>query len=573
MTIMHGPPTDERVWDVCVVGAGPVGIAAALECERRGLAVLVLEAGREEFHPSEPHIAVQISDPRRHAPVHLSTGRAFGGTTWLWGGRCVPFDELDYSKRAHVPDSGWPVNHADVERFYPKAAEYLGCGSAVFRSPNGCWNDLRDIGVEHIERWSSQPKRGPIYLDRFRASKAVTLSLGSPVVELILGEAGHHVQGVAVAASNGRHIVHARHFILAAGGLGVTRLLLVTQRKWPHHFGGPDGALGRYYMGHLTGQISYIQFNNEADIDDFDYHQDETGHFVQRRLTIGEAAQRAERLLNIAFWPENPFLRDPAHLNGVLSLLFMALAIPPLGRRLVSEPIRLAQVGSGPMRILQHLRNVLIRPDRTASDAVRVLWERLVSAAGKPSFIYKNRGGLYALRYHAEQKPDRLNRIRLGDKRDERGIPCLQIDYRFSDSDACSVVRAHEVVDRALRRCGKGQIVFRSPAEKRAELVLDQATDGYHQIGTTRMGHDRRTSVVNPDCRVHDVKNLFVASSSVFPTSGQANPTLLATALAVRIAEHIGICVRSIASNAQPDSMLPSITRADGPAVAAARRC
>lgn len=571
MTIVHGPPTDERVWDVCVVGAGPVGIAAALECERCGLAVLVLEAGREELHPSEPHIAAQISDPRRHAPVNLATGSAFGGTTWLWGGRCVPFDELDYSKRAHVPDSGWPLGHADVERFYPKAAEYLGCGSAVFRSPTGSWSDLRDIGVGHVERWSSQPKRGLIYLDRFRTSNAVTLSLGSPVVELILGEAGHHVEGVAVAASNGRRIVRARHFILAAGGLGVTRLLLLTQRRWPRHFGGPDGALGRYYMGHLTGQISYIKFNNEADIDYFDYHRDETGHFVQRRLMIGEAMQRAERLLNIAFWPENPFLWDPAHMNGVLSLLYMALAIPPLGRRLVSEPIRLAHVGPGPMRMSEHLRNVLIRPHRTAFDAIGVLWERIVAAAGKPSFIYKSRGGMYALRYHAEQEPDRQNRISLGDKRDERGVPCLQIDYRFSESDACSVVRAHEVVDRALRRRGKGQIVFRGPAEKRAELVLDQATDGYHQIGTTRMGSDRRKSVVNPDCRVHDVENLFVASSSVFPTSGQANPTLLATALAIRIADHIGISARSVSRNAQPGSSLQAITADDGEAIAARR--
>ncbi len=544
MTIMHGPPAGDRVWDVCIVGAGPVGIAAALECERRGLTVLVLEAGKEELHPPQPHIAAEISDPRRHVPLHLATGSAFGGTSWLWGGRCVPFDAVDYAGRPHVPGSGWPLGHADVERFYAKAAEYLGCGSADFIAPNASWSDLQGIVADRIERWSLQPKRAPIYLDRFKASHATTLSLASPVVELVLDRDGRRVDGVAVAAPSGRRIVRADHVILAAGGLGATRLLLVTQRKWPRHFGGPDGPLGRRYMGHLTGQISYINFGNAADIEQFDYHADETGHFVQRRLTIDDATQQAERLLNIAFWPENPHIWDPAHRNGVLSLMFLALALPPLGRRLVSEPIRLAHLGSGPRRLSEHLRNVLMRPHRTALDAARVLFDRFVAAPGKPSFIYRNSGGMYALRYHAEQEPDDRNRIRLGDRLDRWGVPWLQIDYGFSAADVRSVVRAHDILDRALRASRKGRIVFRDDTKTREQLVLDQATDGYHQLGTTRMGVDRRTSVVDRDCRAHDLDNLFVAASSVLPTSGQANPTLLTTALAVRLAEHVATCGR-----------------------------
>jgi len=62
---------------------------------------------------------------------------------------------------------------------------------------------------------------------------------------------------------------------------------------------------------------------------------------------------------------------------------------------------------------------------------------------------------------------------------------------------------------------------------------------GGHHIGTTRMGTDPRTSVVDASCRVHSVNNLYVAGSSVFPTSSQANPTLTLMALSLRLGKHL----------------------------------
>jgi choline dehydrogenase-like flavoprotein len=69
-------------------------------------------------------------------------------------------------------------------------------------------------------------------------------------------------------------------------------------------------------------------------------------------------------------------------------------------------------------------------------------------------------------------------------------------------------------------------------------MVRDGAYGGHH-IGTARMGASPSTSVVDSDCRVHGVHNLFIAGSAVFPTSGQANPTLTIVALALRLADHL----------------------------------
>src|SRR5262249_10558505 len=157
--------------------------------------------------------------------------------------------------------------HEDVEPFYDRAAEYLGCGSAEFTVPAAGVSGRDDVETIHLERWSAQPRRGPIFQHRFKTSQAITLVSGGQVVEIELDPSGERAEAVVVATRQGRRVVRARWIVLAAGGLGTTRLLLSAQRAWPHHFGGNDGALGRYYMGHLNGQISYVKLNNVSDID------------------------------------------------------------------------------------------------------------------------------------------------------------------------------------------------------------------------------------------------------------------------------------------------------------------
>ena len=83
-----------------------------------------------------------------------------------------------------------------------------------------------------------------------------------------------------------------------------------------------------------------------------------------------------------------------------------------------------------------------------------------------------------------------------------------------------------------------GETVSFDPATLEEDLMRFGAYGGHH-IGTARMGEDPRTSVVDRDCRVHSLDNLFVAGSAAFPTSSQANPTLTLIALALRLGEHL----------------------------------
>ena len=156
----------------------------------------------------------------------------------------------------------------------------------------------------------------------------------------------------------------------------------------------------------------------------------------------------------------------------------------------------------------------------------------------KPGFV-DNRKNRYPLYYHGEHAPNSDSRVRLSGERDALGVHRVVVDLRFAEVDAHSVIESHALLDDWLRRKAIGRLEYFDAPEECCARVLEQACDGYHQIGLTRMSSSPRQGIVDANCKVHDVNNLFVASSSVFPTSGQANPTLLAVAMAARLAEHV----------------------------------
>jgi choline dehydrogenase-like flavoprotein len=315
-------------------------------------------------------------------------------------------------------------------------------------------------------------------------------------------------------------------------------LLLQAQQRRPKLFGGPDGPLGRGYMGHISGKIADIVLADPASASIHDFFLDQ-GAFARRRLTLTTDALAREQLLNIAFWADNPPFHLPGHGNGILSMAWLGLAIPWIGRRLVAEGVRLSHVGPRPYRWAPHIWNVARAPLPTLRQIRAILHARLLTSPRKPGFLVRSRDGRYALHYLAEQAPRDQSRVTLSTRQDALGLPFLDVDLRYSDIDAQSVLRAHELLDDSLRRAGLGRLEFHEAPEARITAILQQAKDGFHQIGTTRMALRPRDGVVDADCRVHGIQNLYVASSSVFPRSSQANPTFPAVALALRLAAHL----------------------------------
>jgi choline dehydrogenase-like flavoprotein len=125
--------------------------------------------------------------------------------------------------------------------------------------------------------------------------------------------------------------------------------------------------------------------------------------------------------------------------------------------------------------------------------------------------------------------------VTLGLGRDAFGLPRVRLDWRVAEEDRASIRASQEVVDAALQHSGLGRFEFMLGDEYPPVLF----EGNYHHLGTTRMHVDPKQGVVDADCRVHSIRNLYVAGSSVFPTFGSSNPTLTVVALALRLADHL----------------------------------
>ncbi|MFI5011294.1 MAG: GMC oxidoreductase [Hyphomicrobiales bacterium] len=523
--------------DVCVVGAGPVGISLALELERLGKSVLLLESGGDADEAEAQALSdAHIVDPARHDDMRIAVARRLGGTSNLWGGRCLPFDPIDFEPRAAVGGALWPIGFDEMAPHLASAIRYACAGAAVFavddaRSPEG------DFSITTLERWSGKPRLQTAHRQALESSDRIDLRLHATVVALEWKDG--RVAALRAVAKDGQSVrVPVREAVLATGGLESTRLLLAEQRRRPALFGGPEGPLGRYYMGHVIGEIADIAFADEATDRLFEFYIDAHGSYVRRRFAPTAEAQRRHGLMNIALWPVVPRISDARHGDGFLSSIALALSIRPFGGRIIAEAIRKRHIPEGMAR-LPHVMNLVRDLPRTAIALPRLLWNRYLAAVPVPAFYRRNAARRYGLSYHSEQAPSPLSRVSLVADTDSTGLPRLTIDLRFSDEDASSVVRTHELLAAWLERAKLGRIEFRHEPGRRQAAVLAQASHGTHQIGTARMARSREDGVVDRDLRVFDADNLFVASSAVLPTSGQANPTLTVMALAMRLAEKL----------------------------------
>lgn len=532
MIVPGGPGRDYRLYDVCVVGAGPAGLAVALACAERGQSVALLEAGGLE---PGPVAALSITNlaPRAHESTDLTLRSGLGGTSSAWGGTCVPYDPADFADPWWDRDAAWPISYAEMAEWYREAARFLGLnGHADFEDRYTSPGDILDLTQYH--RIGAQPNIGLLHKETLQQSRTIDVFLKTTLAALRCDESGSRIAAAETVGAPGRRTIHAGHFVLAGGGLATTQMLMKLAADRPQHFGNGRPPLGRYYMGHLSGVIATLVFRRPAEAAAFLYSSDGRHVWKQRRIKLRAEVRSDKRLLNTAFVLRSPDMADPRHRNGALSAVSLARSMiaPFPGRKPpAAAPARTPErrTASG----WKHVQNMLNAPAETAIGVATLMAQTRIKNMPR---LLLNAGGRYALDYHAEQVPDYDSRIYI----DPRSPDNLTVDFKFLPLDIESVIRSHEILDDALRKTGIGHLEYRSAPAYRHDLVTVQALDGYHQIGTTRMSSSPDHGIVNRDCRVFNFGNLYIASSSVFPTSGSANPTLTTVALARRLGSHLG---------------------------------
>lgn len=531
--------------DLCIVGAGAAGISLALAMRNSGLDVLLLEGGLEGQDPrAQALMEGEVADPALHSPPVFYRQRRLGGATTIWGGRCVPLDPVDFEQREAVPGSGWPIGYEEVARHYPAATRLCEAGQGGYSAdralPAGTppmFAAALGDGVTNdgLERFSCPTDFGARYRERLAQARRVRLITGVNCTAVRLHGDGRVVQHLDLATLDGRRLqAQARAVVLAVGGLETPRLLLASRDVHAAGLGNAHDVVGRYYMCHLAGSVGMLKLNGPTQAVRHGYERSVDGVYLRRRLALTAESQRRLGVANMVARMHFPAVADPAHGSSVLSGIF-------LSRRLLSHEYsrRVANAqdgGLGPA--LRHIGNVLRYPHDAAGFLAHWLLMHHVAKRRFPSVILKNRANRFSLEINAEQRPLAESRVSLIPATDALGMPRIKVDWRYHRADIDSVGRSLQQIGRAVAQAGLGDYSF-DEARLEQDLVCFGAYGGHH-IGTARMGNDVRSSVVDANCRVHGVENLWIASSAVFPTSGQANPTLNIVALSLRLAEHLG---------------------------------
>jgi choline dehydrogenase-like flavoprotein len=554
--------------NICIIGGGPAGITLAMTLARTGQSILLLESG--DLGPNEKARALnagEVADEALHSPPDKYRQRGLGGSTAIWGGRCVPFDPIDFQSRPWMDHTGWPISYDAVEEHYPAANALCEAGEfeydARLATAGGMRPLLRGFTPRHfdvngIERFSCPTHFGQRYHARLSAAPNVRVLLNATVTRLQASPDGSRID--SVDARNARDIpfsVAADQFVMAMGGIETPRLLLTSDDVHANGIGNANDLVGRFYMCHVAGTVGSLRIDRPADTVWHGYDVAADGTYCRRRLSLRPDVQAELGLGNVVFRLHHPRIADPRHRTGPLSAIFLA-------QKFISYEYAKRLAGDTPPTAstwLRHALNATTDPFSTIRFLGHWLRDRTLAERKFPSIIIHPRTNLFSLDFHAEQIPNPDSRIGLGASRDRFGNRQVRIDWRYSPQDVLTVARSFDLLRDDLAEQSIGRLTL-APDESDIETVVrrDGAYGGHH-IGTARMGASAASGVVDRDGKVFGVNNLYVAGAATFPTSSQANPTLTIVATALRLAGHLG----GIATR------IPSVRRAEQPEPAHSR--
>ncbi|MFH7242672.1 MAG: GMC oxidoreductase [Spirulina sp.] len=558
----HLGEADVLAADICIVGAGPAGITIAREFNSSSFKVLLLESGG--FTP-DPKVDDLSRGSNQGDPYPAPDGmreRGFGGTAKVWpivlnqgrlGVRYVPLDPIDFEQRDWIPYSGWPINREDLDPYYARAHVVAQSGPYTYDFKDWETEDARAIVFPGHCATTQMFQFGPLdaftetYRHELEQSQNVSLVTYAHALELRTDELAKSITSIDVGTvERNRFSVNARVVILAQGGLEVPRLLMISNRTKRCGLGNEHDLVGRFLMDHPVIRPGVLVPDNPSIVNQLSLYD---ARWVNGARVIGKPIltaeiQRKEKLVNIntAIFPRPGW----AQIN-LLRKIF------PNGQRVSSPALQSSRVlkqalkqRKWPQDMPRHMAAIVSGLD----DMIYRVWRKPgrnrfgsfplfgydFDHGGWSDLDYKDKKfGCFDLLHVTEQTPDPNNRVRLSEDCDQFGYRRMVVEWRHSDADRLRIKRAMEIFAQEFKSAGLGIV----------KVELDHGMPPiwspsiHHPMGTTRMHDSPTQGVVDRNCQVHGIENLFVASSSAFPTGGYANPTLTILALGIRLADHI----------------------------------
>ena len=492
--------------DVCIVGAGAAGVSIALDWIDSSHSVVLLEGGGFEYDEQVQDLYIGKTTGQKYYPLRSSRLHMFGGTTGHWAGMCSPYDPIDFVKRDWVPHSGWPIAREDLEPFYHRAQKTLELGPneydlAFWREQDPSLIPLPlDTTIVWNKMWQFSPPTsfGVVYRDAIVDARNIHLYTYANVVDVVANEAVSEIRHVTVKNHAGKiHRVKARVFVLACGAIQNARILLASNRQVQRGLGNQNDLVGRFFMEHLEIKSAELWFGQSQPMDLYLWNPSRSR--ARAELAISASMQQEKRIL-----------------NGTASFT-------PLSIARKRKPMIDIWANEDPRQNKDNLH--------------RTFWE---SAEGHDLSTDSMANRAYELFTRLEQAPNPESRVTLDAEKDALGVHRATLNWALTSLDKRSIRTIYQIIGRQVGLAGIGRV-------RLMKYLWDEDDDswpastggGWHHMGTTRMSADPKEGVVDANCRIHGIDNLFVAGSACFPTAGAANPTLTLVALSLRLSDCI----------------------------------
>lgn len=463
------------VYDVCIIGAGPAGITLALHLAGKGRRVLLLEGGGHEYSQNSQSL-YQCPSTGLEVYAQDTRLRYLGGTSNHWAGRCRPFEPSDFSVGPPVKLPGWPIAFAEMERHLPQAMAIVDLApNSGFKTINA---SLDGADFEADRFLLSPPTRfAQKYAKELNETEGLDVFINCNCVDLEFDRQSGRIATIIVSDYDlHREHVSAKHFILATGAIENARQLLNSESLAAGGVVTAESLVGKCFMEHLNVEL---------------------GTFI---LKDGQGTDSRQYFTTDAFVKEH---------------------------------------GSGKGNVSASLVAEVKSYGRLA--AIKGFFENLVCDVGgaqKIEFITKfacpGDGVIGTL---IEQFPNLDSRVSLLEERDALGMRKTTIHWELSPADRNTVKAIGLEMAKCFAEAGLGFV-------RLEECVYDvtvplKVSPHAHHMGTTRMATAPAFGVVDENCKVFGVENLYVAGSSVFATGGASNPTMPLLQLALRLADYL----------------------------------
>src|SRR5271166_3402171 len=474
------PRIAEAKYQFCICGAGPAGITVARRLAANGRKVLLLEAGGLTYsEESQSHYEAE-NVGRPYWPKSLRL-RFLGGSSNHWGGVCTLQDPISFEASDDLGLPGWPISYDQVIRGIHEAKEILDIGDKDL-SPS----KQPGFMSPSFDRFGHAFSRPTHFFEKYgaelRQSREIDVFYNANLIDVALDDNLAQVKNIRVQNYNGHNSdLAASQYVLALGGIENVRILLNANRQVRAGIGNHSGMVGRCFMESLDVPIG--------------------------RLLLTD--MEFWKIDKIDLVPSEGLMRGNNIGNGVVTFTPHISASDALGH-------------GGRLRVLKEFIH-----------QTGCYWPELTALARR--IVDFDCPGDGVITSTIEQEPNPDSRVTLTNDIDSLGLRRVQLNWQLCDRDLKTIRVLSIKSAQEMARLNRARVQL-APFILDADLEIPATGFGHH-MGTTRMSADPRHGVVDENCRVHGIQNLYLAGSSVFPKCGGRNPTLTIVLLALRLAD------------------------------------